>query len=80
MQRDIWPRENEKLRPSLSHSHVFYLVSALLLENTCQRPSRWAGHWDHVSSHGNGGSAHCSRKVMHFSRFILLLYRSRALA
>lgn len=80
VQRDIWPRENEKLRPSLSHSHVFYLVSALLLENTCQRPSRWAGHWDHVSSHGNGGSAHCSRKVMHFSRFILLLYRSRALA
>lgn len=29
----IWPQENEKLCPSFSHSHVFYLMPALLLEN-----------------------------------------------
>lgn len=39
-----------------------------------------AAHWAHVSSHGNGCSAHCSRKVRQFSGFIFSLYRSRALA
>lgn len=39
-----------------------------------------AAHWAHASSHGNGCSAHCSRKVRQFSGFIFSLYRSRALA
>lgn len=39
-----------------------------------------AARWAHVSSHGNGCSAHCSRKVRQFSGFIFSLYRSRPLA
>lgn len=72
---EVVRRVDKKLCPSFSLSHIFYLISALLLENSCLfdkgfHSGRVIGA--HVGSHGTGWSAHCSRKVRRFSCFIFL--------
>lgn len=72
---EVVRRVDKKLCPSFSLPHIFYLISALLLENSCLfdkgfHSGRVIGA--HVGSHGTGWSAHCSRKVRRFSCFIFL--------
>lgn len=45
-------------------SFILFLFSRLRTRVFWWRLSWWAGHRDHVSSHGKGWSAHCSGEVM----------------
>lgn len=81
VRRVVWPQKRQE-----TVSFIFTLP--YLLSYFCS--SSWERLFDkafivggssgHVGSHGTGWSAHCSRKVRRFSRFIFLLYRSQALA
>lgn len=75
---NIWARVREVVWPW--NASFILTLPLFILKLVPQRLSWRAAHWAHASSHGNGCSAHCSRKVRQFTGFIFSLYHSRALA